>query len=95
MKIHLTAFIKVKEEFRDEVAVILQDMVYQTKKEDACELYNLHQSLEDQNLFIFHEIWKNKEGLAIHNEQPYIKAFGELVVTKLQEQPTIILTKKI
>ncbi|MGS2741830.1 putative quinol monooxygenase [Sinomicrobium sp. M5D2P17] len=92
MKIHLTAIIKAKEEYREEVASILQNMVQQTRKEEACELYNLHQGLEDQNLFIFYEIWKSREGLAAHNEQPYIKAFGELATEKLQEQPTIILT---
>jgi quinol monooxygenase YgiN len=32
---------------------------------------------------------KAEEGLAQHNEQPYIKAFGELVDEKLQEQPQI------
>lgn len=95
MKIHLIAVIKVKEKYRDEVALILQNMVLQTRKEEACELYNLHRGMEDQNLFTFYEIWKNMEGLAAHNEQSYIKAFGELVADKLQDQPTIILTKKI
>lgn len=95
MKIHLTAIIKAKKEHRDEVASILQNMVQQTRKEEACELYNLHQGLEDQNLFTFYEIWKSREGLAIHNEQPYIKAFGELATEKLQDQPTIILTTLI
>jgi len=95
MKIHLTAIIKAKEEYREEVASILQNMVHQTRKEEACELYNLHQGLVDENLFIFYEIWKSKEGLAAHNEQPYIKAFGELATEKLQEQPTIILTTLI
>lgn len=95
MKIHLTAIIKAKEEYRDEVASILQYMVKQTRKEEACELYNLHQGLEDQNLFIFYEIWRSKEGLEAHNEQPYIKSFGELATEKLQEQPTIMLTTLI
>jgi len=95
MKIHLTAIIKVKEEHRDEVVSILQNMVQCTRKEEACELYNLHQSFEDKNLFTFYEIWKSQEGLSAHNEQPYIKAFGELTEKKLQEQPRIILTKLI
>lgn len=95
MKIYLTAIIKAKEKYRDEVAAILQNMVQQTRKEEACELYNLHQGQEDQNLFTFYEIWKSKEGLAAHNEQPYIKAFGKLATKKLQEKPTIILTTLI
>ncbi|WP_410493802.1 putative quinol monooxygenase [Chryseobacterium sp. HMWF035] len=70
-------------------------MVKETVKEEANELYTLHQGIEDKNQFIFYEIWKNEEGLAKHNKQPYIKAFGELVNEKLQEQPQIYLTEII
>lgn len=92
MKIHLTAVIKAKEEHQADVLEVLQNMVKETRKEEACELYNLHQGIEDKNQFIFYEIWKSKDGLAQHNEQPYIKAFGKLVDEKLQEKPQIYLT---
>ena len=95
MKIYLTAIIKAKEQYREEVLSVLQEMVQQTRKEEACELYTLHQGIEDNNLFTFYEIWKSKEGLEAHNEQPYIKAFGVLVEEKLQEPPTILLTTLI
>ncbi len=92
MKIYLIAVIKAKERYRAEVLAVLQEMVGQTRKEDASELYSLHQGINDPNVFTFYEIWNSKEGLDRHNEQPYIKAFGELIKEKLQEQPTIILT---
>ncbi|MDH7463149.1 putative quinol monooxygenase [Chitinophagaceae bacterium 26-R-25] len=92
MKIYLTAIIKTKDQYRSEVLAVLQRMVEQTRKEEACELYSLHQGIDDKNLFTFYEVWKSKEGLDAHNQQPYIKAFGELVQEKLQEKPTIILT---
>lgn len=95
MKIYLTAIIKSKEQFRDQVAAILQNMVLQTRQEEACELYNLHQGIVDKNLFTFYEIWKTQEGLTAHNAQPYIKDFVELTADKLQEDPTIILTSQI
>ncbi|WP_336718455.1 putative quinol monooxygenase [Chryseobacterium mucoviscidosis] len=95
MKIYLTAVIKAKEEYRAEVLEVLQNMVKETVKEEANELYTLHQGIEDKNQFVFYEIWKSEEGLAQHNEQPYIKAFGELVDEKLQEQPQIYLTEII
>ena len=92
MKIYLTAIIKAKDAYRDEVNAVLQDMVKHTRKEEACELYSLHQGIEDTNLFTFYEIWKSKEGLDAHNQQPYIKAFGELAAEKLQEPPLVLLT---
>jgi quinol monooxygenase YgiN len=95
MKIYLTAIIKAKEEFRTEVLGILQNMVEQTKKEEACEWYTLHQGIADKNQFIFYEIWKNEKGFSQHNQQPYIQNFGALVDGKLQEKPHIYKTKII
>ncbi|KIC64753.1 putative quinol monooxygenase [Chryseobacterium taiwanense] len=95
MKIYLTAVIKAKEEHRNEVLETLQNMVKETVKEEANELYTLHQGIEDKNQFVFYEIWKSEEGLAQHNQQPYIQAFGALVDEKLQEKPQIYLTEII
>lgn len=95
MKIYLTAIIKAKEEYRNDVLKVLQTMVAETQKEEANELYTLHQGIEDKNHFVFYEIWKSKEGLDHHNRQTYIKAFGDLVEEKLQEKPQIYLTEII
>ncbi len=89
MKIYLTAIIKAKEKYRAEVLEVLQNMVKETVKEEANELYTLHQSIEDKNHFIFYEVWKSAVGLEKHNQQPYIKAFGNLVDEKLLEKPQI------
>ncbi|MFC3160995.1 putative quinol monooxygenase [Chryseobacterium zhengzhouense] len=95
MKIYLTAIIKAKEEHRTEVLEVLQNMVKETVKEEANELYTLHQGIEDKNQFVFYEIWKSKDGLEQHNQQPYIQAFGALIDEKLQEKPQIYLTEII
>ncbi|MCU7619002.1 antibiotic biosynthesis monooxygenase [Chryseobacterium sp. PBS4-4] len=95
MKIYLTAIIKAKEEHRTEVLEVLQNMVIKTQKEEANELYSLHQGIEDKNLFTFYEIWKSEEGLAGHNQQSYIQDFGKLIDEKLQEKPQIYLTEII
>lgn len=95
MKIYLTAIIKAKEEYRNEVLEVLQNMVKETVKEEANELYTLHQGIEDKNQFVFYEIWKDIEGLDHHNEQPYIKALATLANEKLQEKPQIYLSNSI
>ena len=95
MKIYLTAIIKAKEKYRTEVLEVLQNMVTETKKEEANELYALHQGIENKNHFFFYEIWKSEEALKQHNDQPYIKAFGNLVDEKLQEKPQIYLSEII
>lgn len=95
MKIYLTAIIKAKENYRKEVETVLKNMVTETLKEEANELYTLHQSIEDKNHFIFYEIWKSKEGLEQHNRQSYIQEFVDLVDEKLQEKPQIYISQKI
>ncbi|MGL5275785.1 putative quinol monooxygenase [Myroides sp.] len=94
MNVIITAIIKAKPSFKEEVHSTLLNMVEQTRKEEACILYDLHQDLSDTNTFIFYEIWQDQEGLDKHNQQPYIKEFGSLIKSHLQEQPQIYLTKK-
>ncbi|MCE7054696.1 antibiotic biosynthesis monooxygenase [Algoriphagus sp. AGSA1] len=95
MKVYLTAIIKSKPEHTEEVAQVLGDLVIQSRKETACIQYDLHQSIEDKNIFVFYEIWKNQQGLDLHNEQLYIREFGKLADEKLAEKPTVYLTQKI
>ncbi|MEP0212521.1 MAG: putative quinol monooxygenase [Cellulophaga sp.] len=95
MKIYVTAIIKSKPEFTEEVKAALQNMVVETLKEEACIKYDLQQSLTDNNTFIFHEIWKNEAGLDLHGQQPHIAKFKVLAATKLNEKPVVIRTKLI
>ncbi|GAA4172796.1 MULTISPECIES: putative quinol monooxygenase [Sphingobacterium] len=95
MKIYITAILKANPGFRNEVMHTLQHMVEESRKEAACIQYDLHQRAEDENQFIFYEIWESQAGLDAHNQQPYILAFGRMVEEKLQETPQIYLMEKI
>jgi len=95
MKIYLTAIVKSKPEHIVEVLQVLENMVTETRKESACLLYDLHQGIEDKNLFVFYEIWESQHGLDLHNEQPYIKEFKSLAEGKLAEEPLVCLLQKI
>lgn len=95
MNIYLTAIIKSKPEYLTEVTNVLNNMVFETRKEKACLQYDLHQSLEDKNTFIFYEIWENKTALDEHNKQAYIKEFIKLSEHKLLVPPEVFLMKKV
>ena len=75
MIINLTVILKSKSEFRDELKTNLENLVKNSRKETACLQYDLHQSIDDPNVFIFHEVWANKEGLDFHNKQLYLQEF--------------------
>ena len=95
MEINLTVIIKSKPEHREEVKTILKNLVENSRKESACLQYDLHQDIADPNVFIFHEIWKNKEGLELHNEQPYIKQFSQTAEPFLEEKQIFYFTSKL
>jgi len=77
MKIYLTVILKAKPGNSAALKSALQNMVVHSIKEKACLQYDLFQTLEDENTFIFQEIWENQAGLDLHDEQPYIKEFRE------------------
>ncbi|SFJ33896.1 putative quinol monooxygenase [Myroides guanonis] len=95
MNIYLTAIIKVKTEYRDDLKTILENMMQKARKEKACIQYDLHQGTVDLNTFVFYEIWNNKKGLEIHNQQTYITEFNQFIQEKTQGEPTILITQKL
>lgn len=94
MSIYLTAILKSKTDKIQELKSVLNNMVLNTRKEEACEKYDLQQGLDDESIFIFHEIWKSKEGLDAHNQQPYIREFVEKA-PELLEKPAEIYHAKL
>nr|WP_315202802.1 putative quinol monooxygenase [uncultured Flavobacterium sp.] len=95
MEINLTVIIKSKSEYREEVKTILKNLVENSRKESACLQYDLHQNIDDQNVFIFHEIWKNKEGLDLHKKQSYSLKFNETSELFLEEKTILYTTSRV
>jgi quinol monooxygenase YgiN len=61
MSIYLTAILKAKKESVQDLKSILDHMVINTIKEEACEKYDLQQGLEDETVFIFTRFGKVKK----------------------------------
>lgn len=75
MSIHLTALVKSKPGTAESMKPLLAELVKGSLKEEACQQYELYHSVEDENLFIFHETWKDESGLDAHNHGPNITQF--------------------
>ncbi|WP_295717766.1 putative quinol monooxygenase [Mucilaginibacter sp.] len=95
MKIYLTALVKSKPGFTEEIKGYLDALVAGSIKEEACLQYELYQSTEDETQFIFHETWASQEGLDIHAKQPHIKLFIEQVSPILDGKLTIYKTDRV
>lgn len=79
MSLHLTALLKCKAGEAATVKPLLLDLVAASVQEEACLQYELYQDNDDENLFIFHETWKDADSLKLHTEQPHYQKFGKEV----------------
>ncbi|MEH3113232.1 putative quinol monooxygenase [Pedobacter terrae] len=93
MSIYLTAIIKSKQETTSELRKMLLDMVANSRTEEACVQYDLHESASDHT-FIFQEEWKDQAGLDLHNKQPYLLNFVAHA-GRLTDEIVIYKTEKI
>lgn len=88
--ISITALFKSKPENKEQLQSMLNHLVTETRKEDACVRYDLHHS---ENVFIIWEEWQDQPGLDIHNNQPYLLDFiaksESLVSSPIQVYKTI------
>jgi quinol monooxygenase YgiN len=95
MEINLTVIIKSKSEYREELKAVLENLTENSKKEMACIQYDLHQNIDDKNVFILHEVWKNKDGLDLHNKQSYLQEFIQKTDLFLEEKIVVYVTSRI
>jgi len=95
MKINITAIVKSKPEHLQETKIILTEMASNSKKEQACIQYDLHQDKENENIFIFHEIWESQEGLTLHETQDHFVQFLRKVPKLLVEPIVVYKTNRV
>lgn len=77
----VVARIRAKAGKEEEVREALLTFIEPTRAEAGCVNYDLHRSLEDPALFLFHENWVSQEALHQHLQMPHIQA----VVARAEE----------
>ncbi len=86
---------KVKADKIEETKKAALAIVGESRAEDGCINYDVHQSIEDETLFFWHETWKNKAALDEHFAQPFFGEFFKTVEEVAAEPPQINLTRMI
>ncbi len=94
-KIVLMARLKVKPEAVEEIKNAALAIVADSRNEAGCINYDVHQSIEDETLFFWHETWANKAALDEHFATTFFGEFFKTVEEIAAEPPQINLTKKI
>lgn len=75
MGIYLTAITKSNKTNTALLRQLLLKLVTASTKEEACLQYDLHQSTENPDTFIFHEHWADRNGLQAHQQEAHFVEF--------------------
>ncbi|MBI3664261.1 MAG: antibiotic biosynthesis monooxygenase [Acidobacteria bacterium] len=94
-KVTVVARMRAKPGMEDLVKLILQQLVAETRTEEGCINYDLHQSTTDPGVFLFYENWENRDHLERHSESAHIQAFRRKAGDLLAEPSEITLWEKI
>lgn len=91
----LIARLKVRDDTVEEAKRLALGIVADSRTEQGCVNYDVHQAIDDETVFVWHETWKDKAALDAHFEFPYFKEFFEKAGALAAEPPQITVTKMI
>lgn len=94
-KIVLIARLKVKAEKVEELKAAALKIVADSRNEAGNVNYDIHQSVDDETLFFWHETWADKAAIDEHFATPFFGEFFKIVEEIAAEPPQINLTRKI
>ncbi len=91
----LIARLKVKADKIEELKTAAVAIVADSRNEAGNINYDIHQSIEDETVFFWHETWINKAAIDEHFATPFFGEFFKIVEEVAAEPPQINLTRKI
>lgn len=93
----LTVIAKVtaKEDQIEAVKAGLQSVIAPTRKEEGCLLYELHQDIDNRNVFFFYEHWDSPLHLDKHRLTPHMAHLGETIKGLLEKHMEVSLLEKL
>lgn len=93
--ISVIARLTVKKEMVAEAVKMLQDLQVATRKEPGCNMYQLHQSIEDETIFVLYESWIDKNSLDNHFQSPHFKSWLDEEKKYIAGPAEVTIVKKI
>ncbi|MDD2852342.1 MAG: putative quinol monooxygenase [Desulfuromonadaceae bacterium] len=83
----------VNEAAVETVKTELLKMIEPTRMEEGCIEYRLHQDNDDQNVFIFFEMWENLACLERHMTTPHFSCYVAAVEGMIAEKTVHKMTR--
>jgi quinol monooxygenase YgiN len=94
-QIVLIARLQVKADKVEEAKAAAMAIVAASRAEAGNINYDIHQSIEDETVFMWQETWANKAAIDEHFATPFFQKFFGIVGEIAAEPPQINLTKMI
>ncbi len=79
----------------DDMLIIVQELINETRKEEGCIYYGFHQNEKDPTHFSFIETWETREHLDAHFESEHFKRLVPMLESIGKPGPVVIYNEKI
>lgn len=73
----ITAVLRPKAGFKDQVLVELKKVQQASRVEEGCLRYDLHQS--EEGLFVLYEVWHDQESLEKHTQSSHYQNYRDQI----------------
>lgn len=93
-ELRIVAVLEVKADYKEELIKVIHTLVDESRKEEGCVSYDLHEDTKNPLKLIFLETWASQAAIDIHNNAPHFKAFVAAIKGKI-DSLTIDFIKKI
>ena len=70
-KIALVVTVKVKPEYTEKLKPAMLENAKQSAQEETCYQFDVIVSQDDENMFMFYEVYKDEQALADHRQTPH------------------------
>lgn len=90
MSKNIIARISVNKNHIEDFITEANRLAVETRLEKGCQNYKFYQEIsQDNNEFLFYEIFDNEEAIQAHNNSPHFKTFFENIAPILLKEPTV------
>ena len=93
--INVIAKFTAKKDLIEETKTTLQSLIPPTQKDEGYVQYDLHQDLNNPQLFFMYETWENEEALNKHLSTPHLTNFVEKANEILEIPMEVSILKKL
>ena len=95
MSIFISAIVESKKGHSRYLKPLLYTLVNESRAEKACLQFDLHQSIEDENIFIINEEWVEKSWFELHLQQEHVSTFISVSENYIENKVIIYKSERI